>query len=37
MDEAGNVVFFILPGLVAPAEAGLITFTFSLEDLRDEL
>ena len=37
MDEAGNVVFFILPGRVAPAEAGLITFTFTLEELRDEL
>jgi hypothetical protein len=37
MDETGNVVFFILPGRVAPADAGLVTFTFSLENLRDEL
>ena len=37
MDKAGNVVFFLLPGRIAPVEAGLITFTFSLEDLRDEL
>ncbi len=37
MDEAGNLVFFILPGRIAPADAGLITFTFTLEELRDEL
>ena len=37
MDETGNLVFFILPGRVAPADAGLVTFTFTLEELRDEL
>ena len=37
MDEEGNLVFFILPGRIAPADAGLITFTFTLEELRDEL
>ena len=37
MDEAGNLVFFILPGRVAPEDAGLITFSFSLEEIKDEL
>ena len=37
MDDAGNLVFFILPGRIAPADAGLVTFTFTLEELRDEL
>ncbi len=37
IDEAGNLVFFFLPGRIAPEEAGLITFTFTLEQLMDEL
>ena len=37
MDAEGRLVFFILPGRAAPQEAGLITFTFTLEDRRDEL
>ena len=37
MDEAGNLVYFILPGRIAPADAGLLTYTFTLEELRDEL
>lgn len=37
LDADGNVVFFILPGRVAPPEAGLITFVFDPEELRDEL
>ena len=37
MDEAGDLVFFFRPGSIAPEEAGLITFTFPLEDLLDEL
>jgi len=37
MDEAGNLVYFILPGRIAPADAGLLTYTFTLKELRDEL
>ena len=37
LDESGNLVFFILPGRAAPADAGLLTFSFDLEELRDEL
>ena len=37
MDETGNLVYFILPGRIAPADAGLLTYTFTLEELRDEL
>jgi hypothetical protein len=37
MNESGDLVFFFRPGSIAPEEAGLITFTFPLEDLLDEL
>ena len=37
MDDRGNLVFFVLPGRLAPEDAGLITFTFTLADLKDEL
>ena len=37
MDETGNLIYFILPGRIAPADAGLLTFTFTLGELRDEL
>ena len=37
MDDAGNLVYFILPGRIAPADAGLLTYTFALKELRDEL
>ncbi len=37
MDEDGNVVFFILPGRIAPESAGLETFVFSPEEILDEL
>ena len=37
LDENGNVVFFILPGRIAPEDAGLMTFIFSPEQIRDEL
>ena len=37
MDEDGNLVYFILPGRVAPPEAGLLTFTFTLDEIMDEM
>ncbi len=37
MDEAGNLVFFILPGRAAPADAGLLTFPFTIGEILDEL
>lgn len=37
INEDGDVVFFVLPGRVAPPDAGLITFTFTMEELQDEL
>jgi len=37
LDESGNPVFFLLPGRIAPEEAGLLTFPVSLEDIKDEL
>ena len=37
LDETGNPVFFILPGRIAPEEAGLLTYSVSLETIRDEI
>ncbi len=37
LDASGNLVFFILPGRAAPAEAGLLTFAFDPEEFLDEL
>jgi len=37
MNESGELVFFFRPGSIAPEEAGLITFTFPLEEILDEL
>lgn len=37
LDEDGNPVFFLQPGDAAPAEAGLMTFPLTLEDILDEM
>ena len=37
LDEAGNPVFYIQPGIAAPETAGLLTYSVSLEDILDEL
>ena len=37
LDASGHIVFFILPGRAAPAEAGLLTFAFDPEEFLDEL
>ena len=37
LDENGDPVFFLNPGIAAPEEAGLLTFPILLEDLLDEL
>ena len=37
LDEAGQPVFFLQPGLAAPEEEGLLTFPLSLEEILDEL
>ena len=37
LDGTGNPVFFILPGRIADAGAGLLTFPISLEAIRDEM
>ena len=37
LDESGNIVFFILPGRIAPESAGLLTFAFSPDEILDEL
>lgn len=37
MNEDGDLVFFAAAGCLAPADAGPVTFTFSVEDIRDEL
>ena len=37
MNESGNPVFFFRPGSIAPEKSGLITFTFTLEEILDEL
>ena len=37
MDSSGNPVFFILPGRAAPADIGLLTFPFTLDQILDEL
>ncbi len=37
LDENGNPVFFLQPGLVAPESVGLLTYGFSLEEILDEL
>ena len=34
---SGNIVFFILPGRIAPESAGLLTFAFSPDEILDEL
>ena len=37
INDKGFLVFFILPGRVAPVESGLLTYSFSLDEIRDEL
>ncbi len=37
LDEKGDPVFYLEPGLAADAEKGLLTFPVSLEDILDEL
>ena len=37
LDETGNPVFFILPGRAADPEAGLLTYSVSIEEIRDEM
>ena len=37
LDEAGDPVFFLQPGVAAPESAGLLTFPIPLEDILDEL
>ena len=37
LDDTGNPVFYIQPGVAAPETAGLLTFSVSLEDILDEL
>ena len=37
LDENGDPVFYLQPGVAAPEEAGLLTFTIPLEDILDEL
>ena len=37
LDGNGNPVFFLQPGDAAPAEAGLMTFPLTLEDILDEM
>ncbi len=37
LDETGNLVFFILPGRAASADAGLLTFRLTVGDMLDEL
>ena len=37
LDEAGEPVFYIQPGVAAPEDAGLLTFSVSVEDILDEL
>jgi hypothetical protein len=37
LDETGNPVFYIQPGIAAPETAGLLTYSISLEDILDEL
>ncbi len=37
LDEAGNFVFFLQPGVIAPAEYGPFCYTLTLEELLDEI
>ena len=37
MNEDGDLVFYLAPGYAADPEYGLLTFTLSLEDIRDEM
>ena len=37
LDDTGNPVFYIQPGIAAPETAGLLTYSISLEDILDEL
>ena len=37
LDETGNPVFYLQPGVAAPETVGLLTFSISLEDILDEL
>ena len=37
LDETGNPVFFLQPGVAAPEDAGLLVFPIPLEDILDEL
>lgn len=37
LDENGDPVFYLQPGIAAPESAGLLTFPISLEDILDEM
>ena len=37
LDEDGEPVFYINPGIAAPQECGLLTFPLTLEEIDDEL
>ena len=37
LDDTGNPVFYIQPGIAAPGTAGLLTYSISIEDILDEL
>ena len=37
LDDTGNPVFYIQPGVAAPETAGLLTYSIPLEDILDEL
>ena len=37
LDEDGEPVFYINPGIAAPEESGLLTFPLTLEEIDDEL
>lgn len=37
LDDTGNPVFYIQPGVAAPETAGLLTYSISIEDILDEL
>ena len=37
LDAEGNIVFYISPGMMAPAESGALLFSFTVEEILDEL
>ena len=37
LESSDTLVFFLQPGIAAPESAGLLTFSFSLEDILDEM